>query len=1642
MFISEILIGNSGYSIPNEGILLQNILKVYFQLMKNMAHSRDKKLVEVLQGDLRSLSNETKRKYPPVKEASEAAILKIRTISATCGEGIDHLQGLQKSCSDLLQPFLMGCDTKSLMITQLCLTSMQRLINYEIVDPPSAKTVVNILWQVYDQGIEELQLRLLQTSLVVLTSKKSSVSGVVLSKALVLCFRLHFTKNEVTNHTAEATIRQVVAMVFDRITTEDTKNKIENWKGEPYHARAANQYSPPDNATPAVCDGYMLLQDLCQLVNADSPHWLIGITEMTRTFGLELLETVLRNYQSIFDKHPEFKFLLKDRVCSLVIKLFSPNIKHGRGVPLSSAQAQEKPFFPISMRLLRVVSVLLKTYYYCLNTESEIFLSLLLKFLDTDKPFWQRPLAIEILYQLSVHPKLFKLFFCSIDTQTRNVNKALCNLVSSLGSFIQNLMASHSTNVASVNGETNNGISTTANSSLTCSPLSLEYKGILIPLMPVGFANNNNKNMYIEMLDKVEPPPIVDGYILGLAFYAFLGLVEALTSTNKTISEDEQTKNNNDTDEKAKELLSDIWCDVLSILSLLLDSCTDGSTTGSVLKCIDLCAGLCGHLALTPARDAFITVLCKACFPVYYSLPVFNSSLACLPQRIVIGPEHQQVLNDSLQQQVVAMGQSLVSSNNHTSVLLTAKNLQCMQAVLNLALYHGSVLSTAWQIVLTTLQHLVWILGLKPTSTGKMRSNPRLGSETGFGNNTVLTTAVLTDLPLLSAKLSEVFEASKDLDDVALHHLINALCSLSLEAMDVAYNNGVKEPSLFAIAKLLETGLVNMSRIEILWRPISGHLLEVCQHSNPSLREWGAECVTSLVKSAINFKHDILLTQNPRMLHMFLHPLKQLCSITHTDVRQRQLDSVLQILHSSGDLLSSGWCDILYIVESPTETLAENLIRTGFRSLQLIVSDFLPSLPCQCLKSCIGVITRYGLQTQDFNISLTAIGLLWSISDFIFQNRDKIKEGLSDTSISESLTMDDLWLDLFVKISELCIDCRPAVRKSAGQTLFSTISTHGTILVAPAWEKVIWDVLFTLMNKVQDACNSASKEKSEATILMHHSRDTAQKQWQETLVLTLAGLSRVFKLKQSFLANLQSFPKAWGKLFTYIENAALCTNSEVSSAALCSFEDVLQSESGSSYETINTQIWEIVWETWCHIGRKVTEPPSKDIEDMEIVISQAYLTSYVSLFCMLHEHLLSKFSLQDFKKLVEVLDNLVVIPVRYDAAAFELPSLSSFHLTPLQNVVMRCINLVQKNISSESDEEMYPAIFQYLLRNVKYATEPPSYGRITDKLMSNGKHKWLCPNCKPFAEYSLGLTVELYKKTACHKSVIHHNVITAIIRTLKILLEMRYDYSKKSTWVFAVDALVHVTQIGMPIVRQYSQSSYFNEVWDELYYCIKGFLFPPLESTFGGSVEEYEIQEKLDVKVVQLIKEDILPHNSSIPRKFVSEIIELLDRGSSYFANQDNTKIQSYGSREGLRQECFKTLKKYSLLKSPKLQNDGADSNSCLPPDVTGLSLETLVKQCRSSLLSYLDHDRLTLHYPMSQARTDNTIKLLQFLDTLLSSLCEETPNNDNKTFWKLFRDLYPVLVNCISCSSPELRTWIAKLLLHYRHFINIDAMS
>nr|XP_006825120.1 PREDICTED: protein MON2 homolog [Saccoglossus kowalevskii] len=1716
------------------------------------------KLLDSLQTDLRALSNEAKRKYPPVKEAAEAGILKIKTLMA---KNRDIIPALVACSGEILQPFLLGCDTKNIKIVQICLVSVQKLIIHEALSEIAARNVVNMLWSLMDHGIEEVKV--LQTLLVLLTTN-TIVKGDVLSKAIVICFRLHFFKDSTTSNTASATVRQVVSIVFERVVAGDESNTDVERVEADMESQKSGSKDAPVSLYPCARDAYLLFQDLCYLVNADQPYWLVGMTEMTRTFGLELLESILNRFPPVFLNHTEFSFLLKERVCPLVIKLFSPSIKYKHGIAApTSPSPVEKPYFPISMRLLRVVSVLLQKYYNILTTECEIFLSLLVKFLDGDKPMWQRALAMEVLHRLCVHPQLLRSFCENYDMKEHS-SKVFRDIVNGLGSFIQSLfvtpMPERATSTST--GQTQHPGSTApamvgnlpVGGGVTPQP-AFVYRGIWIPLVQVS-PSSSTKPMYLEMLEKTDPPTctIQDGYAMSVAFNTLLDIVKGVSTVITTELEIEQEKEEMPTpngnsktvdaiigEDIAPELrnlweclVNSSWCGILASLSLLLDASTDETATESILKSMQVYASLCGKLNLNVPRDAFITSLCKSSLPPHYALTVLNIQQSLMSSQSSSSSSSQQgapakalwweldghkrtsskdnLLNMSSytaadagaadtgdsRNQVVAVGTPLstVLGTQQGPVMLTAKNLQCMRTILSVAHCHGAILGTAWHLVLSTLQHLTWILGLKPASGGSLK----VGSATD-GPNAVITTAVMAELPILSAMLSRLFESSQYLDDVALHHLIDALCKLSCESMELAYAN--REPSLFAVAKLLETGLVNLPRIDILWTPVTGHLLDVCQHPHQRMREWGAEAVTALVKAAMAFKYEPPLHQNLKLQGMLLSPLQELSNVSHPDIRQKQLECVLQVIQDNGETLEHGWPLILGVIGDVTVDQGENLIRIAFQSLQLVVNDFLPMMPSQYLQVCVEVASKFGLQTQELNISLTSIGLLWNIADYLYQNRNKIKVVLEkeaenrktsgdveeDSKLGRLPPSDTLWLCLYSKLADMCVDPRPAVRKSAGQTLFSTISAHGSLLDQLTWQTVLWQVLFPLLDRVHKFSGAASTDKSEMSagnILIHHSRDTAEKQWAETRVLSLAGVARVFNTWRYALKPLGDYPRAWALLLEHIESAALSTSSEVSLAALQSFQEILQIKSalkkdqkdssavvkvfpsdnamgrpnGAKSECIvqsedeidpdDISLWSNAWRVWHSIGIHCTTPPESNT--VQFLPSQPFLTALVEIFPPLFEHIKQRFVSADLYKLCMVLRCAVSAPVSSETSPFIIPSYFECEITSLQESTLQAIDVVQKAIKDgpENMKSMYPAIFNQLLTFVSFACQPPNYGKLETKTINpaetskqerwanfrfsdSSQPEWIAMNYVPFAEKSLQMVVELYRHTATHQSVIEEHVLQNIIKTLQLPLGMKYGCPSQTTWKLAIRAQLEMLYIALPVARQHHSDSYFTGMWSELSTGLDHFLFSPHCTPPNLSIDEFQEHESIDIQVVQLLRDEVLPYPSYIPKPFMAMILSMLNRGSIHSSKTTSFTDSSRQLREEFAKACFETLLQFSYITKSVITNEGS---------ITKMALSALLTRCQEVLKKYVEDEKLSGKCPLPRPRMSEMAFVLKAVGTLLDSLKKAKPGNVDSDTWKQVIGLYPYLVDCTTCTSSQVCKALKEVLHHYYDLLAIPSTA
>ena len=121
--------------------------------------------------------------------------------------------------------------------------------------------------------------------------------------------------------TGGATVRHLVTAVFDRAVLPSTPATTTATAAAPTAGKAASELPA------AVLDAYLLFQDLVQLVNADQPLWLLGIVEMTRTFGLELLESLLVSYSPLFYSHTQFQASAANRLIGEVVLALS-HLRH------------------------------------------------------------------------------------------------------------------------------------------------------------------------------------------------------------------------------------------------------------------------------------------------------------------------------------------------------------------------------------------------------------------------------------------------------------------------------------------------------------------------------------------------------------------------------------------------------------------------------------------------------------------------------------------------------------------------------------------------------------------------------------------------------------------------------------------------------------------------------------------------------------------------------------------------------------------------------------------------------------------------------------------------------------------------------------------------------------------------------------------------------------------------------------------------------------------------------------------------------------------------------------------------------------------------------------------------------------------
>ncbi|KAI3784336.1 hypothetical protein L1987_43434 [Smallanthus sonchifolius] len=302
-----------------------------------------------------------------------------------------------------------------------------------------------------------------------------------------------------------------------------------------------------------------------------------------------------------------------------------------------------------------------------------------------------------------------------------------------------------------------------------------------------------------------------------------------------------------------------------------------------------------------------------------------------------------------------------------------------------------NVLGPSWVLVLETLAALDRAIHSPHATTQEVSAAvSKLTREPSGG---------YSDFSILSSLNSQLFESSGLMNISAVKSLLSALRQLSYQSMagtlsGISQTSSQKTGSIsFAVERMITILVNNLHRIQPLWDEVVGHFVELANSPNHHLRAMALNALDQSISAVLGSdqfeenalsRHHGIKTEMKTLEISVISPLHVLYdSCPNSDVHAGSLKILLHVLERHGDKLCYSWPNILEMLRSVAGSSEKDIVTLGFQSLRVIMNDGLSTVPSEFLQVCIDVTGAYSSQKTELNISLTAIGLLWTSTDFI-----------------------------------------------------------------------------------------------------------------------------------------------------------------------------------------------------------------------------------------------------------------------------------------------------------------------------------------------------------------------------------------------------------------------------------------------------------------------------------------------------------------------------------------------------------------------------------------------------------------------------------------------------------------------------------
>ncbi|MCJ1286259.1 hypothetical protein MMC26_005604 [Xylographa opegraphella] len=412
------------------------------------------------------------------------------------------------------------------------------------------------------------------------------------------------------------------------------------------------------------------------------------------------------------------------------------------------------------------------------------------------------------------------------------------------------------------------------------------------------------------------------------------------------------------------------------------------------------------------------------------------------------------------------------------------------------------------------------------------------------------------------------------------------------------------------------------------------------------------------------------------------------------DLHNLALETLHGVLEQYGDLLNLGWNQVFSIVSSvfkQTSNLCEGsitqgqidsilpvvvltkspkLVRSAFGSLQLIGTEFLSSVPKECLSKLLLTMYYFCCQQDDFNISLTSTTLFLNVSDHLWIDKETLNlQNWSDEFDTMpqnepwTKTGDDttehaiIWLRLLLLLVDSTTDRRVEVRHGALHTIFRILDASVEKLRPEDLIACLQLVVLRLLDRNEAAYQICKVSHTSDQLKELHA-------WNETAGIMLNDVSGLIGQALQTTVKEARFQATWGCFGQYLQSFLQRHSLSLSAAVYSSIGTIL-SAGNQKADIFPCTI--LAWNLW-RMENPVhhTDPQAGRQEDNQVALL-AYVRCFAQIYAVVGDAI-------DAKQVSSVLEQLLI------CATLSTPTPYSGdidNMSPLQHEIISSLRMIR-----------------------------------------------------------------------------------------------------------------------------------------------------------------------------------------------------------------------------------------------------------------------------------------------------------------------------------------------------------------------------